>query len=983
MQVSRSQMYQLIASFEQDIRAMLDRFVLTEIGEEQALGELYEDALIRQMEDDAEGRTSILDYLDIRPEYDLLNRHRELLPSGLAQEVRELTGSLDTIAPIRHRVMHARPFREQDPERLLSCLRAFTQSHWRELRDALARLDADPVWSPEIPASAVEHGRIHHNLPLPECDDTGLLGRDKEVDLLVEALKRRRETVLTITGEGGIGKSALALEVASQLLDDEESPYESILWVSLKTERLTANGVERVKDSVTSLHGATQILGRSVKDGFSGSIEDLAIAIGDRPTLICFDNLETITGEEFVMLYEGLPAGVSYLVTSRQGIGQLERRVPLAPLSEQAALSLLNQLIRYRSIPALARVDGESRKAIVKRLRYSPLSIRWYLQAIETGANPQAMLADQSDLLSYCIANVLDRVSDEARLILVALMLHEEASTESQLVQFTSLSVSQVRKATQELVQGSLVRYTVLGDLQTSIEISDAAKDFLRSRDEHDDEQHLAISANIERARTSEQKRRMTEQKAGLAPWVVRIRTDADSAVADLLHKAVYASRTNDFATLKAQLEAARQLSPDFWEVYRVEAFIQSQRGNTGQASALFEQAYELAESDEHKAVVAHFYSAHAGKNEGDLIKALRLAQEAHDILDSTETQRSLGEKLMWNSQLVEAQHHLKQAISRADGRDRILAQTSHLKVLCRQSEKSLTQGSNFKIAWAAAYQGWQLGLSYLDAGTFDQRLTEAWIECAIHAVKARKKADEASFHLQDFSSLLQGIQERLDIISKCKKLTANLFHEFLMMSDEHELIDQLFQYAIAARAIKFYDEVSTELGSSGSPAKPEHWESIDWKTGVLARQLTSSYGFITSRDAGSRDVFFTPAALPLNYAIEELKGGDIVRFLSRLEPDGRESARAVLPVVRQSIKIREEGKSEQIPARVILRSDKGYLFAESDRRPGARIFVHASCFDLSGEYEHCRAGTEIFVHCPQGEEQAERVKASHATLRH
>ena len=950
MTVARVQLYHMITAFEQDIRTILDRFIVAELGQEQALEELVVDAQQR-MYADSEPSGALIDYLDLRPTYDLLNRHRDLLPSGLARELRELTQSLDVIVPIRHRVMHSRPFRENDPDQLLSTLRMFTQPQWRLLHAALGQLDDDPMWAltMEVPRAGDE--RVHHNLPLPEYDDTGLVGRDEEVEQLIGDLKRRRQSVLTITGEGGIGKSALALEAASRLLDDNESPFELILWVSLKTERLTSQGIESITDSIDSLIGATRVLGEAITPGFDGHLDDLAHALDGIPTLICFDNLETITGEDFVSMYERLPQDVSYLVTSRQGIGQLEKRLTLKNLDTKSATNLLNQLIRLRSVDSLSRISGEARKEIARRLRNNPLSIRWYISAIEAGGSPQALLEDQHELLTYCVGSVLDSVSDGATTVLTALHIANEPIDESQIVLLTEMRVDDVRSALQELVRGALVKYTVASDLTTTMELTEAAQRYIDRRATENDPDRLQVIENLNQARLSAKKRRESENTKRLAPWATRVRTPEDEAVATILHRALRASHRGDIDSAYDLVGEAKRLSPDYWEVYRIEAFISSSHGNTLRASASYQEAYDLANEPEHRGIVAHFFSGHLARNEGNLSDGIRLAREAHSIIASAETQRALGERLLWNGEFTEALTLLRDVVEADSGRDRLLATTSLVGALHRLAEKNLREDRNFLEAWNPGLEGWNLGTSLIDSGTYDDKLIKVTIECAQWAIKSAKVASMAGQHVTGLDELVGSLHAHLRLLLKHRRVSRRLFEDLIEIRDDFASVRGLLSDAASTANTGFHEALRTQLGLEGFEPREQYLSMRNWRTGQIKAMPYGAYGFIVSPNETS-DIYFNEQSLPLTESIDDFAAGDEVAFLVSSPLDGQQPKAIALTKSRHKTdRARAETSFWTNEARVIFAAQKGYLFASDPKHPNIRIFVHASVFDTADDY--------------------------------
>ena len=154
-----------------------------------------------------------------------MNANADLLPESLARYIREVTPELEKIAPVRNRVAHGRPLNYDDLARTLEHAEAFvaaTQANWQSLRTTLHRLRVEPsfVLGLEIPSSGVDVRDQKHNLPTPDFDETGFLGRKQQVDQM-QRICLGPYPVITISGEGGVGKTALALKVAYELLDRE------------------------------------------------------------------------------------------------------------------------------------------------------------------------------------------------------------------------------------------------------------------------------------------------------------------------------------------------------------------------------------------------------------------------------------------------------------------------------------------------------------------------------------------------------------------------------------------------------------------------------------------------------------------------------------------------------------------------------------------------------------------------------------------
>src|SRR5208282_4709740 len=80
---------------------------------------------------------------------------------------------------------------------------ATTLTILRENPRSVLTLSIPKFWSADT-------STIPHNLPLPDFDDTGFLGRPKDRKEVSNHLVSPHP-VVTIVGEGGVGKTALAL----------------------------------------------------------------------------------------------------------------------------------------------------------------------------------------------------------------------------------------------------------------------------------------------------------------------------------------------------------------------------------------------------------------------------------------------------------------------------------------------------------------------------------------------------------------------------------------------------------------------------------------------------------------------------------------------------------------------------------------------------------------------------------------------------
>lgn len=874
--MTRARLFVLIDAFERDVRAILERFVISEMGEEAALGALFGPCRAKSDADSSSGDSPLSTFLEMREGYDLLNTHRAKLPSELATEVRQLTQNLDRLVGIRNRVMHARPLAAGDSDAAVSLLNQFASGYWKELRRMMAQLHADPTWEPVVAAVADDSSTLH-NLPLPDYDDTGLIGRSKEVAELVALLKRRREPVITVTGEGGIGKTALALEVAYNLVDDVDAPFEAILWTSLKYEKLTAFGVREIAGAARDIVGAVQPAAAALDSGFEGTLNDLAELLDGFKVLLVLDNLETISGEEFRTLYDALPDSVAYLITSRIGVGEYERRYPLGVLSDRDSLQLFNQFVRARKIDSLSRLTSETRIRVVHELRYSPLAIKWFALAVDAGKEPLDLIKHQDELLEFCVRSVYADLSQPAQEVLVALAVLGRHLTTNQLVVLLDKPMDTISMGVQELLRGSLVRRESAGsgnDLVFQIVLTETATQFLSRRVQPDEQLQRHLQSRDREFREIQERRAADMAARSLAPVVVRQRSDADAPTCTVLRQALLQARkAGTRADVFEKIDLARRMNPDFWEVDRVEGFIRDSYGDLAVASACYERAYANA-AGEDRAVVAHFFAGHLARKIRDVTRAIDYAREANAVLGTPDTGLALGNYLVWTHQFEEGIALLEGVIPQSTGKVRVIAISALSEAWRRSAQAAGDEDRNFLHQFDRAWKGFEIAIAAIESGVVDERLRSTAADCAAVALLGAVTCIRSNIRVPGLPDRLAQLDTNIVRLSDCGAW-GSLRHAALQLSASRG----------APIAAKRLAETVQGLAASDSLVPTQEPSTAASLVGEIV-SVSETYGFIRQPNF-PENVFFHGGSVISGGGIEALRAGMLVRFSTEVAERG------------------------------------------------------------------------------------------------
>jgi predicted ATPase/transcriptional regulator with XRE-family HTH domain len=185
-------------------------------------------------------------------------------------------------------------------------------------------------------------GRTPHNLP---AQPTPLLGRDEAARTVVALARRVDVRLVTLTGSGGVGKTRLAIQVASDLLDG----FPDGVWF-VRLSRLTDPSL--VIPTIAETLGLKEVGGQPI-------VETLRHHLRERRVLLVLDNCEHVAAAApgVAELLEACPS-LSVLATSRMALHlRGEHEYPVAPLGAPPAASradLIRAPERLMEYPATA-----------------------------------------------------------------------------------------------------------------------------------------------------------------------------------------------------------------------------------------------------------------------------------------------------------------------------------------------------------------------------------------------------------------------------------------------------------------------------------------------------------------------------------------------------------------------------------------------------------------------------------------------------
>ncbi|WP_171017436.1 SIR2 family protein [Aliarcobacter thereius] len=324
----------------------------------------------------------------------------------------------------------------------------------------------------------------NNNLPIEDYNlDGGFVGREEEIKKVKNLIYSNEDRIITITGAGGLGKTSTALKCAYSFLEDINNPFKNIIWFSAKEDKLTSdNGIVQIESQISDyallLKNILRILDASTSMTFEkNSIEEkiykdsiYKIFLQTRSLLI-IDNLETISNQDIIDFIKDIPRPSQVLITSRKGLGEIERRHPLLDFSIEDSIELFKLIAKERNRMDLYNLSAKTIEKKVKSVRSYPLLIKWSIGKICLGMDIDKafneIYSGESEISQFVFNDIFNLISENSKKCLFSMIILGDKPISKYLIQHVSnLNHNEIEDSIKELIITSFIYSEVKEEIE-------------------------------------------------------------------------------------------------------------------------------------------------------------------------------------------------------------------------------------------------------------------------------------------------------------------------------------------------------------------------------------------------------------------------------------------------------------------------------------------------------------------------------------
>ena len=564
-----------------------------------------------------------------------------------------------------------------------------------------------------------------------------------------------------------------------------------------------------------------------VSDPEDGLVELLA----SFRVLLIIDNLETVLDERLRRFIQKVPKGSKILLTSRIGVGAGDLSIEIPPLTMPESRVYFKKLVESYGVWALQRIGTETLDRYIRRLISNPLFLKWFVTAVKAGSMPEKLLSDQTEILRFCLENVVEHLSGNAKLICNVFMVVDGPHSLPMLSQLSGLSPVDIESALASLITCNIITMTSVNDVgDTAYQMSTLPRAYLRRIYKISSE--TTAKDITKRYRRIQQTIEQADHYHGKDVYRLEnfhIQNRDHAIVVVELKKAFSLIRQKQFDSAEGLLLQLSGIAPGYFEIERVKAYLKFETKEFVAAKRAYEMALEL---NPDYGPLHYWYGGFLLRAYDDLDNALSAFQRAFELQPSSLVRREQARVLMYKGMFNESIEIIDELLRNEDLRSRHGAILSDLKIqcYCRSFEHFMDLGE-WKLAVEILVTAQEHGNS-IPSNVFDERM----------ALKYRSIMSRA----ETLSLRLGGTDEE------------EIIQEFLMWT--RELADRGVRIGRIGRVNAGDRRLFESVGNSeDNDGEPELFEGCEVEGVVVRIAASREFGFI--RTTGGSELFFHQSA--------------------------------------------------------------------------------------------------------------------------
>lgn len=618
--------YTIISRFEESFRELLENVLSLKYDNifENIPSGIVEKAITRNNNlsfDNPSDFFENIDFPDLKEITTFKDHFSVLIKNSLSKN--EFNDVMSELYLLRCKIAHIKGyFTSVDLDKLISqCSIISDALNFEDFNVLLEKIKTDPnSIIIKIPSDFIEdfldRNGILNNIPVPDYEyEGGFVGRDDDRKKIIQYLNSEKFPVITITGSGGVGKTSLALKVIQDITEKPDNKiFEAIIWLSAKENKLSDLGIEDIEpslknydellDTIIELFGFTdQVTTDSVeeKEKLVNNIIELTSKM-----LIVIDNLETITDQRIINFILDASIKIKFLITSRKGLGQLERRHELRELKAKEAVYLFRQLSKDKQLPSLITLPEDTIKSYVSKVSFYPLAIKWVVGQVARGKDINKIInsihSSESDISKFCYEQIFGTLNTASQKIMFTLSLTDDTPTASILQYVVELDEAEFEDAIEELILVSLVipeQYqNEKKEISTKYALLPLTKGYTRIQLSKNISLREELKNRINQVENTITTTERAKKEYKHSLYNFGAKSDEEKVATIIAQTAFQKYQSGNYELAVEEYKRAIKVAPNFAPLFRNWAIMESYENHLSEAESLMEKASVLDPND-------------------------------------------------------------------------------------------------------------------------------------------------------------------------------------------------------------------------------------------------------------------------------------------------------------------------------------------------------------------------------------------------